>query len=154
MKWEVEPLGEDLYRELESLAKEVGCFLWKVEYKGNILRLVLDKLDGPVGIEQCANMSRMASVVLDAYNYGKGSYTLEVSSPGLDRELETRNDFERFKGRLARIAFVLNGKSYSVQGRLEGVDEVSGDQIFLRTSKKLWTIPISSITKANLEVEF
>ncbi len=88
-----------------------------------ILRIFIDK-DGGVSVENCAGVSRYLSEELDKeenLNIIEGSYTIEVSSPGLDRPLKTKKDFERNLGRRLRIQ--CGGKT--IKGILKSVGETS-----------------------------
>jgi len=78
--------------------------------KRKILRIFIDK-DGGVSVENCASVSRYLSEELDKEEYANlidGAYTIEVSSPGVDRPLKTQKDFERNLGRMLRVTE--NGK--------------------------------------------
>jgi len=116
-----------------------------------ILRIFIDK-DGGVSVENCASTSRYLSEELDKEenaNLIDGSYTIEVSSPGLDRPLKTKRDFERNLGRRLRIT--QNGKL--IKGVLKSVNGVS---IVLETAngKKPATeacIQVSEILTAKVE---
>ena len=121
--------------------------------KRKILRIFIDK-DGGVSVENCASVSRYLSDELDKeenLNLIEDSYTIEVSSPGLDRPLKTKRDFERNLGRMLRI--VQNGKS--TKGILKSVN---GSSIILETEatrdRKPATeacIPISETITAKVE---
>src|SRR5690349_9446948 len=86
----------ELTPELEQIATAAGCELLHVELKGGILRLVLDKPDGGVNLEDCQHVSKQASALLDVLDFGKSRYVLEVTSPGPDRQLYRPRDYERF----------------------------------------------------------
>ena len=83
---------------VELLAVEIGGPARKL-----LVRLVLDRQPDGVTLEDCERMSRQASVLLDAYDPFPGSYTLEVSSPGLDRKLYADADYERFAGEAVHV---------------------------------------------------
>ena len=92
----------EIVRELaEPVVKENGCELWDVEYVREagqwFLRLYLDK-DGGVDILDCEAISRKVSDLLDEADPIESSYTFEVSSAGLERQLKRPSDFERFMG--------------------------------------------------------
>ena len=110
----------ELRPELEQIAAYNGCELLHAELKGGILRLILDKPDG-VTLADCEQVSKQASAYLDVADFGKSRYVLEVSSPGLDRELYKPADVERFLGRLARVAMTdpQTGSKRTVIGRLQ-----------------------------------
>lgn len=122
-------LPEDLLARLGRLAQGEGVELVAVEVGGTarkrVVRLVLDREPGGVTLPDCEVVSRQASVLLDAYDPFPGAFTLEVSSPGLDRKLYNTNDFVRFEGRAVRVRMrpgwpaprVIEG---TLQGRSEG----------------------------------
>jgi len=88
------------------LAEGAGCFVDDVEFKKEgsdyVLRVIIDvedSTDGGVSIDQCENVSRALSDILDEKDPIPQAYMLEVSSPGIDRPLKRDRDFERFMGR-------------------------------------------------------
>jgi len=95
----------ELVAELATVADQAGCELIHAEFRGGTLRMFLDRPDG-VTLEDCASVSREVSAILDVADFSKGRYTLEVSSPGLDRQLYGPKDYERFCGRLVRVTHV------------------------------------------------
>lgn len=111
----------ELRPELEQIAAYNGCELLHAELKGATLRLILDKPDGGVTLADCEQVSKQASAYLDVADFGKSRYVLEVSSPGLDRELYKPADVQRFLGRLARVALTdpKTGSKRTVIGRLQ-----------------------------------
>jgi ribosome maturation factor RimP len=118
----------ELQPELEQIADAAGCELVHVEIKGGILRLFLDKPDGGVSLADCEHVSKLASAWLDVVDFGKSRYVLEVSSPGLDRQLYTVRDYRRFVGRKVRVTMEdpATGKKKTVVGRLEAFDLAEG----------------------------
>src|ERR1700758_1059562 len=98
----------DRVREIAArVAASTGLELGEVELRGGgkarMLRIVIDKPAG-VSHEDCANLSREVGTILDVEDaVPGGSYTLEVSSPGLDRKLSRAADFERFVGSLVKL---------------------------------------------------
>src|SRR6058998_2316279 len=108
----------------ERVAASSGLEVVEVELRGGgkarMLRIVIDK---PAGIthDDCANLSREVSTILDVEDaVPGGTYTLEVSSPGLDRKLQKAADFERFTGSLVKLMTrepVNNNRHF--QGRLQ-----------------------------------
>ncbi len=100
-------LSEDLVNRLGRLAKSEAVELLAVEVGGTprkpLVRLVLDRPEGAVTLSDCESVSRQASVLLDAYDPFPGAFTLEVTSPGLERKLYNENDFDRFAGRVVRV---------------------------------------------------
>ena len=109
----------ELRPEREQIAAAAGCELVHVELKGGVLRLILDKPEG-VNLADCELVSKQASAYLDVADFGRSRYVLEVSSPGLDRQLYKAADVERFLGRLARVSFTdPAGTRKTVIGRLQ-----------------------------------
>jgi ribosome maturation factor RimP len=101
-------LSEGTLNEIRAIAAERGCQLLDVESGGagkfSVLRLVLERGDGsPVTIEECEAVSREVSPLLDVSDEIPHRYTLEVSSPGLDRKLYSLEEAKRFLGRRLRV---------------------------------------------------
>ena len=150
-------IDSDLLGRLERLVASHSCELLDASFRGGSLRLVIDHPDG-VTHEHCAGVSKEASVLLDAENFGPASgYVLEVSSPGLDRELYGAPDYERFRGRRAKVTFTdaATGSRRTVRGQLMGLSaEASGVALILEDDcGEALPIIIDSIHKARLLVE-
>jgi ribosome maturation factor RimP len=94
----------ELEAEIAQVAAAAGCELAHAAWKGGVLRLILDRAEG-ITLGDCEHVSRQVSALLDVLDFGKSRYVLEVSSPGLDRQLYRPSDYERFLGRLARVTF-------------------------------------------------
>lgn len=150
-----EGVDDRLVTELEAIAEGVGCELVRVEFKGGVLRLVLDREPGGVSHEDCANVSRQASALLDVVDFGPARYTLEVTSPGLDRPLYRPEDYDRFTGRLARITIQPPGeRKKTVVARLAGFDPNGGGKVMVTGEKgETQVIPLPQVLKAKLEIE-
>ncbi len=147
----------------ERVAASRGLELWDLlsrrEATGHVIRVVLDR-PGPsatpeesVSIEDCAEVNREISTILDVEDPLPFAYTLEVSSPGLDRPLRQPEDYRRFVGRFAKIVVrepVDNQKAF--EGRLRGLDEDT--VLFEAPNGRLHRLPLRLITRARLEVEF
>ena len=121
----------ELRPELEQIAAANGCELVHVEIKGGVLRLILDRPEGGVTLADCEMVSKQASAYLDVADFGKSRYVLEVSSPGLDRQLYKAADVERFLGRLARVTFTDpgSGARKTVVGRLQELQGEGGEAL-------------------------
>jgi len=129
------------------------------EAPGMVLRIQIDR-PGPaataedsVSVEDCAHISRELSALLDVEDVVPAAYTLEVSSPGLDRPLRRPDDFRRFAGRQAKIVMreKVDGQGY-FRGTLGGLD--GADVLIESENGKMHRVPFELITRANLEVEF
>jgi ribosome maturation factor RimP len=109
--------------------------------------------EGGVTLDDCARISRQVAERIEVDNLIDHAYTLEISSPGLDRPLRTLADFERFHEHLVRIVTTIpiQGRS-TIVGRLKGVE---GESVFVE-AKRLGTVPIpvTQIKHARLEIEF
>jgi ribosome maturation factor RimP len=130
------------------------------ESQGWVVRVTIDRPgpaatpDDSVSIEDCSTVSRELSAILDVEDPLDRAYTLEVSSPGLDRPLRHEADYQRFAGRLASIVLnePLDGQTY-FNGRIQGIEE--GDVVILVGRKnRPHRIPVAGIKRARLEVEF
>lgn len=140
----------------EQTAIDYGLELVHVEVAGPdnkpVVRVFIDK---PTGVthEDCSDVSLHLGTVLDVEDFIHSSYTLEVSSPGLERGLYKRADFERFTGSPAKLktAGPINGQR-NFRGRLLAVE--GNDLLFEdRTSGRV-RVPLDLIAKANLEIDF
>ncbi|MGA9994837.1 MAG: ribosome maturation factor RimP [Pyrinomonadaceae bacterium] len=116
-----------------------------------IVRIFIDKPEG-VTHEDCSAVSLHVGTILDVEDFIHAAYTLEVSSPGLERGLYKLQDFERFAGSLARLKSrtPINGQR-NFRGRLAGVE---GNNVVFedRTSGRV-SVPLESVVKANLEID-
>jgi ribosome maturation factor RimP len=143
----VEPVIESEGMEIV----DVECLRMKTRW---LVRLFIDKVGG-VTIDDCTNISRQVGDLLDVYDIPPGSYTLEVSSPGLDRPLARDKDFSRFRG--SKIKVRLTDKiegSRNFRGTLEDFLEEDGEKIIvLDVDGKKYRIPKASVAKAHLEYE-
>lgn len=114
--------------------------------KGRLtLRLLVDKKQGRINLDECARLNERISLLLDNLDLIKERYILEVSSPGIDRPLKTKNDFLRVKERKI-IVFLCekqDGKR-EFSGILKDVDE---DFVFLEVNKEIIKIPFGKIIK-------
>ncbi|MBA2302365.1 MAG: ribosome maturation factor RimP [Acidobacteria bacterium] len=154
----------------ERVAGSYGLEIFDVQLRresiGNVLRIVIDRPDrgvveapeDAVGIEDCQRVSRDLSAILDVEEEELGEaslaqqYTLEVSSPGLDRRLRHEPDYRRFAGRLAKVVTSepLDGQS-AFAGRLRGVEH---GHVVLDEGRKTHRVPLALIKRAQLAVEF
>ena len=117
-----------------------------------IVRIFIDKPNG-VTHQDCSEVSHYLGTILDVEDFIHSAYTLEVSSPGLDRGLYKRADFERFAGSSAKLKTTSPiGGQRNFRGRLVGVD---GDEVLFddRTSGRV-RLPLANIDRANLEIDF
>jgi ribosome maturation factor RimP len=142
---------EALKEMLEPAVSAVGMELWGVEFlaqgKHSILRLYIDSEQG-VTIDNCEAVSHQVSGVLDVEDPINGEYSLEVSSPGMDRPLFSFAQFSRYVGELVkvRLQVAVSGKR-NFTGKLLAAND--GDLTFEVDNQQL-TVSINQIDKANL----
>ena len=147
---------EERVRQIaENVAIDHGLELVHAEVAGPeqkpIVRIFIDKPNG-VTHEDCSEVSFHVGTVLDVEDFIHSAYTLEVSSPGLERGLYKIADYDRFAGKQARIKTrsPISGQR-NFRGRLLGID---GDNVLFEdlTSGRV-TIPVQNVAKANLELD-
>ena len=159
----------------ERVARDFGLDVFDVQLQresvGWLLRIVIDRPPGATGedgnataeavtLDDCQRVSTDVSVVLDAEFDFKHPYTLEVSSPGLDRPLRHLGDCRRFRGRLARFVTseAVDGQQF-ICGRIAGVEPAGGEspadsaRVVVTAEQRVHRIPWALVTRARLEVE-
>jgi ribosome maturation factor RimP len=157
----------DVVENVRTAARRVaagyGLEIFDVQFRreasGMVLRVRIDRpgpaarADESVSVQDCANVSRDLSAILDVEDVVPTAYTLEVSSPGLDRPLRGAEDYRRFAGRRAKLVMRerVDGQGF-FKGRLGGVD--GSDVVIDADDGRTHRVPLGVITRANLEVEF
>jgi ribosome maturation factor RimP len=139
---------------LDPVAEAAGYEIVRLRLMGGSetrrLQIMAERPDGEMVIEDCAQLSRAISEVLDAADPISGEYTLEVSSPGVDRPLTRKKDFETYEGYEVRLELdrLAEGRK-RFRGQLAGVD---GDNVALDLEGEAETtlIPIAWIVEAKL----
>jgi ribosome maturation factor RimP len=148
-------IAERLQELAERVAIDHGLELVHVEVAGPdnkpIVRVFIDKPQG-VTHDDCSEVSLHLGTILDVEDFIHAAYTLEVSSPGINRGLYKRADYERFAGNNAKLKTrqpIAGQRNF--RGRLLGIE---GDEVIFddRTNGRV-QIPLDLITKANLEVD-
>ena len=147
-------LRNQLGELLGPVVAGLGYELWEIEYApragGGLLRLYIDAADG-ISLEDCERVSRAVSETLDQADPIPGQYTLEVSSPGLDRVLRTQAHFARFAGERVKLEMMRPvGGRKRFQGRLQTVGE---SEITLAMDGGTVSLPIDDIHRARLVPE-
>ncbi|HXA49097.1 MAG TPA: ribosome maturation factor RimP [Candidatus Acidoferrum sp.] len=153
-------MREDIASKIEEVAKRVaeseGLELVEVEVKGGgnnrLVRIAIDKPEG-VTHGDCELVSHQVGTILDVEDVVPGRYTLEVSSPGVERKLVKPEDYERFQGKKARITLreAVEGRK-NWEGTLAGI---AGDAVTVETEPgKTRQFPLTQIQKANLKFEW
>ncbi len=142
----------EVCEELVAVARRNDCELLEASFAGGVLKLILDRKEG-VGLAHCETVSREASAFLDVVDFGGGRYTLEVSSPGLDRELYSGGDYERFRGSAVRITWTDSGRKRTDEAVLVGLDP-SGSAATFEFADGTRTVPFHDIVQTRLDPQF
>jgi ribosome maturation factor RimP len=153
-------MRQSVVAKIEEIAQRVGdsegIEIVEVELKGpagnQILRISIDKSEG-VSHADCELISQQVGTILDIEDVIPGRYTLEVSSPGVERKLLKERDYERFRGRKARVTLrepVENQRHW--EGVLGGIEE---GMVSLEVNpEKVVRFPFDQVQKANLKFEW
>ena len=146
-------LVEKITQLIEPVLKDRGFELVRVSYQGNdnnnTLQVMAEHKDGQnMTADDCESLSRALSAILDVEDIIAGRYLLEVTSPGIDRPLVKLQDYDRFKGREAKIETLLpiDGRK-RFKGLLKGVQ---GNQVLIDFEGNEIAIDFSAISKAKL----
>lgn len=115
-----------------------------------ILRLFVDR-PGGITIEELTRINRIVGGLLEVHDVIPGSYTLEVSSPGLTRALTKPEDYQRYAGRLVRVTTRAPWEGRQVhRGILQGLED---DQVCLKEGESVFRIPLDEIARARLDID-
>ena len=118
--------------------------------RNQVLRIFIDK-PGGVTVEDCSNVSHGVEAAMDADDFMPGPYVLEVSSPGLDRELYDLTDFVKFAGKKAKVKVREEEGVKSYNGRILSVE---GEEVtFEDRNEGEVKFPYSAVAKANLKFD-
>jgi len=149
-------------RVVASYGLEVFDVQFRREAPGMVLRIRIDRpgskgtAEDSVTVDECAKVSRDLSAIFDVDDVIPTAYTLEISSPGLDRPLTRAEDYQRFAGRRAKLVMreKIDGQGY-FKGRLGGIEDGPVKMVLIEgEDKRTHRVPLEVITRANLEVDF
>ena len=143
-------LIEELRKLSEGYLKNQGLELvdlvYRYEGRGLVLKILVDRPSGGITVSECARINNEISNIMDERDMVQGRYILEVSSPGLDRPLKTRNDFLRCIDR--RVRFFLS-EPINLKSELEGtVIRVEDTCVYISVEADTQAIPLANIQKA------
>lgn len=147
--------ASQLQSMLEPTVVALGYELWGLELvsqgRNTVLRIYIDKPDG-INVDDCAQVSRHVSGVLDVEDPIAEHYTLEVSSPGMDRPLFTLEQFQRYVGEkvAVRLRVPFEGRR-KFSGRLVAVE---GDELVVQVDEDEYLLPVELVDKANIVPTF
>ena len=148
----------DIVKKIEEditpLLDDLGYSLFRVTFsggKGGVLQIMAEnKDDKPLSLDDCTKISRAVSAKLDVEDYIKYNYMLEVSSPGLDRPLIRIEDFDKYRGRQAKVE--LRNPINRQKKFVGAIKERNGDEITLSVDGKDVSFPYDDIVKAKLTI--
>ena len=142
---------EDLLR---PIVEGLGYEFWGIEFRSrghhSLLRVFIDDAENGIAIDDCEKVSRQISGVMDVEDPIQTEYTLEVSSPGMDRPLFRLEQYEAFVGHQVRIRLrmAFEGRR-KFQGLIKGVE---GDDVVVLVEDHEYLLPFDSIEKAHLSL--
>jgi ribosome maturation factor RimP len=150
-----EKLLQEVREVVEPILQSQGYELVDLEYqresRGWVLRIYLDR-EGGITLDDCTGVSHEVGAVLEVKDVIPNAYVLEVSSPGLTRPLKKPEDYNRFRNQLVKIKLFqpLDGRR-NFKGILLGLE---GETVRVEADGQVFEIPLRSIAKANLEIDF
>jgi len=148
-------LQEQIQLLLDPILGSLGLTLWDLEIRKQgpqwLLRIYIDRETGGVTLGDCEAVSRDLGTVLDVEDIIPHAYTLEVSSPGLDRSLTRPEHYRRCRGSLVKIKTFqpINGVKV-FKGKLAGLEDLV--MVLEQDSGETLRIPLDNVSKASLEV--
>ena len=171
---------DELQRGVENILTPLGYEVVALEQSmagGRKLTLYIDFLNNPdsgaesrrIGLQDCITATKAVDELFETTELLSGNYTLEVSSPGVERPLRKAEDYNRFSGKKVKLHtfrplekgetendayWEKNRKQKNFIGRLEGLATESGDKVMLLIDGQLVKVPLALISKAHLEIEF
>jgi len=153
----VSDIAGEIQQILDPILESMGLSLWDIEFQRHgpkwLLRIFIDRENGGVTLNDCEQVSRDLGTALDVEDIIPHAYTLEVSSPGLDRALTSPEHYARFIGSTIKVKIFQPIEGQKVfRGKLLGMSE-GVIRIELET-KAVIEVPMSNISRASLEVEF
>jgi ribosome maturation factor RimP len=150
-----EKLLQEVREVVEPILQSQGYELVDLEYqresRGWVLRIYLDR-EGGITLDDCSGVSHEVGAVLEVKDVIPNAYVLEVSSPGLTRPLKKPEDYNRFRNQLVKIKLFqpLDGRR-NFKGTLLGLEV---ETVRVEADGQVFEIPLQSIAKANLEIDF
>jgi ribosome maturation factor RimP len=166
-------LQEDVMARIREMADEVcrreGCLLYDLEFSGGsrhrVLRVYVERAEGTVSVDDCANVSRGLNLLLDVGDLiPGGAYELEVSSPGVDRRLSATWHFQKVLGQEVRISTISpipvpegverpegKGGPLSIDGELMAIED---EFVLVKKQEVQWKIPRRIIRQAKVKFDF
>lgn len=148
---DIDKIKELITPILDGEGIELVDLIFRREGKRMALRLLVDKPQGGISLENLAKLNQIISQLLDETPILQESYILEVSSPGLDRPLKLKKDFQRVIGKIVSVI-----TSESIEGKKDFVGELNaleGEDIILKLESREIKIPLDKIIKARQVIQ-
>lgn len=140
-------IADILKKDIESL----GCFIWGIEISGGSFSkhivIYIDKKDDLITLEDCENVNIQAREVLDNFSELNFNFSLEISSPGIDRKFFNINQLKDYLGETINLSCFLDGKKCKLKGELK---EVSDEEISLVSQGQIYQILKGDYLSSNL----
>ena len=146
---QIRQLAEPMLASAGMELVQVECLRMKARW---VVRIYMDREEGGVTLDDCASISNQLGDLLDVHDVPPGPYTLEVSSPGLDRPLQRDKDFLKYRGSRInlRLREKIDGRRH-LCGELTDYEDEDGRKVLVvRESGKTYRIPREAVVKANL----
>jgi ribosome maturation factor RimP len=149
---QIRQLAEPLLASAGMELVQVECLKMKSRW---LVRIYMDREEGAVTVDDCAFISNQLGDLLDVHDVPPGPYTLEVSSPGLDRPLERDKDFLKYRGSRInlRLEGMIEGRRHVRGELLDYEDGDDGKILVVKADGKVFRIPRGTVAKANLEYQ-
>lgn len=142
-----------LYNQIRPLLEREGLQLFELRIffrrKNLVLRLLIDYPEGGITLSECSRVNILVSSYLDRNPVFEKSFILEVSSPGVDRELSTLQDFLRIKGKKIRF---FSAEDKQIKGVVKGIDREK-ESIFIEILGNIQEFPLKKLKKARQIIE-
>ena len=148
-------IRDTLYQIITPVVEGLGYELVGIEYlpqgKHSLLRVYIDQETG-ITLDDCEQVSRQVSAVMDVEDPLTNNYNLEISSPGLERPLFTEEHYTRFAGNqvFVRMSFPIDGRR-KFEGLLQGIED---GEVVVEIDEEQFRLPLSQVDKAHLVPEF
>jgi ribosome maturation factor RimP len=152
----MQPHEEQIWQLAEPLVSSEGMELVLAECLKMpsrwLVRIFMDR-EGGVTVDDCALISNQLGDLLDVHDVPPGPYTLEVSSPGLDRPLHRDQDFQKYRGSRVRLRLEekIEGRRNFCALLLDYEEDGDGKGLVVQVNGKTFRIPRKAVIKANLE---
>lgn len=147
---------DDVSPEIERKLQSMGLELYELKYhragRHSVLKVFIDKPEG-VTVDDCEQASRELSVLLDVEEFSNGPYSLEVSSPGIDRPLRSPQDFQRVRGRDVTVELTqpVGSRSRRLSGTVQSCTEST---LVLACDGETIEVPLDTVKSSKIEVRF